>query len=267
MVSQRFLLSIVGLTLSMLACGGQSAAPAASPAAGGGAAPAGSPAAATPTAQLAKPAASPSPSPAAASPAPGPVAAAASPSPVAGAPPASGGALYRIVSERSEARYLAREKFVDRPLPNDAIGTTKDVTGEVQLEQPNLLRGRVLQIRVDLRTLASDSGRRDRIVRDEVLQTDQYPYAEFRSTEVVGPTTYQPGEEASFQVPGMMKIRDQERPLTWDVRARLDGDELTGTGTASLKLTDFGIEPPHLAVLTVEDAMRWEVQFSAERTP
>ncbi|MBA2449658.1 MAG: YceI family protein, partial [Chloroflexi bacterium] len=191
----------------------------------------------------------------------------ASPSSVAGAPAASGGALYRIVSEQSEARYVAREKFVDRPFPNDAIGITKDVTGEIQLEQPNLLRGRILQLRVDLRTLASDSGQRDRIVRGEVLQTDQYPYAEFRSTEVAGPATYRPGEEASFQVPGMMKIRDQERPLTWDVQARLDGDALTGTGTASLKLSDFGIEPPRLSILTVEDAMRWEVRFSAERVP
>ena len=274
----------LGLLLAALAvlgaaCGGRSATPstpaaAASPAIGGG-----SPSVPTPTAQVAKPAQSPSPGPGAgASPAaaasPPPASAAASPPPIAAASPAAanpaatgtgGGVVFRIVPAQSEAAYFAREKFVERPAPNDAIGRTTDVSGEIVLERPGALRGRVLNMRVDLRTIASDSGRRDNYVRQNVLETDRFPYAEFSSTELAGPESYAEGEEATFRLPGTMKIRDQERPVTWDVQAKLDGTTLTGTATTRIRLTDFGIEPPRLAILSVEDEMRWEVRITAER--
>jgi polyisoprenoid-binding protein YceI len=265
-VPRPFALSLLGLALVTLACGGPGASPASTPAGGGPGAPAGSPVPPTPTAQVAKPASPAGPSPAAvASPSPSPIAAA-SPAPVAAAP-SGGGIRYRIVPEQSEARYIAREKFVERPLPSEAIGTTNEVTGEIELERPGVLRGRVLGMRVDLRTLTSDEARRDNYIRRNTLQTDQFPFAEFRSTDIAGPVTYREGEEASFQVPGIMKIRDQERPLTWDVRAELQGGTMSGAGTATIKLTDFGLQPPRLAVLTVEDEMRWEVSFGAERAP
>jgi polyisoprenoid-binding protein YceI len=273
-VPRRFPLSLLGLALLTLACGGPGASPASTPAGGGPGAPAGSPVPPTPTAQVAKPASPAGPSPravatpvpaAVASPLPSPIAAA-SPTPVAVAP--SGGAIrYRIVPEQSEARYIAREKFVERPLPNEAIGTTKEVSGEIELERPGTLRGRVLNMRVDLRTLTSDQARRDNYIRQNTLQTEQFPFAEFRSTGVAGPAAYMEGEEASFQMPGSMTIRDQERPMTWDVSAKLQGGTMTGVGTATIKLTDFGMQPPRLAILTVEDEMRWEVSFGAERAP
>ena len=272
-MSRTIPLLVTVLALVLAACGGQSATPAGTMAPGTTPAAGGSPVAPTPTAQIAQPAPAASPSPslvAAASPAaasPSPVAAA---GPVAGAAPAGpaadGGVIYRIVPAQSEASYVAREKFVERPAPNEAIGRTKDVSGEIVLERPGVLRGRVLNMRVDLRTMASDSARRDNYVRQNVLQTEQFQYAEFSSTEAAGPESYADGEEVSFQLPGLMKIRDQQRPLTWDVRARLTGDTITGSALARIKLTDFGMEPPRLAILSVEDEMRWEVQLTAERT-
>ena len=276
-MSRRLVPLLTALAVLVMACGGHGATPS-TPAAGGSpAATGGSPVAPTPTAQLARPAQPPSPSPVAAGPASAATAPSASPvagaspiaavSPVASSPATAGsvgGAVYRIVPAQSEAAYFAREKFVERPAPNDAVGRTADVSGEIVLERPGALRGRVLNMRVDLRTVTSDSGRRDSFVRQNVLQTDQFPYAEFSSTEAAGPESYVEGQEASFRLPGRMKIRDQERPVTWDILAKLDGNALTGTATTRIKLTDFDIEPPRLAILSVEDEMRWEVRITAE---
>jgi polyisoprenoid-binding protein YceI len=269
---------LAALAVLLMACGGAPAGPSASTPAGGAASPAASPQGPTPTVLIAAPAPSPSPvaaaspSPiAAASPSPAalaspsPVAvAAASPSPVAAAG-STGGTLYRVAPERSEARYEVQEKFAERPLPSQAVGRTKDVSGEIELEGSSGLRGRVLQMRVDLRTLASDSTRRDAFIRQNTLQTDQFPFAEFRSTEAAGPAAYSEGTEAAFQIPGIMTIKGRERPLTWDATAKVEGGRLTGTATARIKLTDFGVEPPRLAILTVEDDMTWVVQLDAER--
>jgi polyisoprenoid-binding protein YceI len=252
--------------------------------------PSGSPQIATPTAMLALPAptASPngSPSPVAlASPSPAavtsPVAqaspdavgspiAAASPAAIIVTPGASAGATgprFRIVAERSEASYHARETFVNQPAPSDAVGRTNEIEGELQLDTDGILSGRILSMRIDLRTLVSDQARRDSFIRQNTLKTDQFPFAEFRSTETAGPAVFRPGEEATFQIPGLMTVRGQERPIVWQAKAKLDGTLIAGTASARVKLTDFGLEPPRLAILSVEDEVTWQVDLVAERVP
>lgn len=287
MIHRIVLLAVLGLFLT--ACGSAADSPSSSTkVVSSPPTPAGSPQAPTPTAMLAlpaspaTPAASPSPvavaspSPvAAASPVPSPVAAAspaAAASPVASvADPAAGAPLsgprFRIISERSEALYRAQETFANRPGLATAVGRTNEIEGELQLESPGVLRGRVLAMRIDLRTLTSDEPRRDNYIRQNTLQTDQFPFAEFRSTETAGPASYRPGEEVTFQIPGLMTIKGQERPIVWEARAKLEGDTITGTATSRVKLTDFGLQPPRLAILSVEDEMTWEVEIVAERVP
>ncbi|MCC6177719.1 MAG: YceI family protein [Chloroflexi bacterium] len=297
-LSGRWFVVILFALLLATACSGQSASNSSSPPLVVSQ-PAGSPTGPTPTAMIAEPAppatmtplaspdalTSPGPlasPPAAASPAASPVASAspaaspagasptaspgASASPVAAQPPLSG-PRYRVVAEQSEASYQAREKFVDRPLPSEAIGRTRDLAGDIQLERDGILRGLVLQMRVDLRTLTSDQPRRDNFIRQNTLQTDQFPYAEFRALGLVGPMEYQPGDDVEIQIPGTMTIKGREYPLVWDARARLDGDTLIGTATTRVKLSSVGLEPPRLAILSVEDEMTWAIQFVAARVP
>jgi polyisoprenoid-binding protein YceI len=185
--------------------------------------------------------------------------------------PAADGALngprFRIVPEQSEALYRAHETFVNQPSPTEAIGRTRAIQGELQLESDGVLRGQITSMRIDLRTLTSDDARRDSFIRQNTLKTDQYPYAELRSTATAGPVVFRPGEEALFQIPGLLTIRGVEHPIVWDARARLDGDTITGTATATVKLTDFGLEPPRLAILSVEDEMTWQIALVAQRIP
>jgi polyisoprenoid-binding protein YceI len=177
------------------------------------------------------------------------------------------GPRFRIVAERSEALYRARETFVSQPGPAEAVGRTKAIDGEIQLERDGLLRGQIVSMRIDLRTLASDQSRRDSFIRQNTLQTDQFPFVEFRSTESAGPALFRPGEEADFQIPGLMTVKGKEHPIVWEARAKLDGNTIIGTASVRVKLTDFGLEPPRLAILSVEDEMTWQIDLVAERMP
>jgi polyisoprenoid-binding protein YceI len=123
----------------------------------------------------------------------------------------------------------------------------------------------VLSMQIDLRTLTSDQSRRDTFIRQNTLRTDQFPFAEFRSTESAGPAVFRPGEEATFQIPGLMTVKGHERPIVWDAQAKLDGVTITGTASVRVKLTDFGLEPPRLAILSVEDEITWQIELVAER--
>jgi len=64
---------------------------------------------------------------------------------------------------------------------------------------------------------------------------------------------------------GDLTVREQTKPATFDVKAKLAGDTLTGVATTRLKMSDFGIDPPNFAnTLTVADEFGIEVQFTAK---
>ena len=61
-----------------------------------------------------------------------------------------------------------------------------------------------------------------------------------------------------------MTIREITQPVTFDVKARLAGDTLTGVATTRLLMSAFGIEPLTFAnTLTVADEFGIELQFTA----
>ena len=100
--------------------------------------------------------------------------AAAADSPTAAAAPsgATGSArTFTIVPEQTEASYQVQEKFLNRDLPNMALGKTNAVTGELQVSLDGKPSGKVTKITVDLRTLTSDQSRRDNRIRTQWLES------------------------------------------------------------------------------------------------
>ena len=147
------------------------------------------------------------------------------------------------------------------------IGTTNTVDGDFKL---GLRDGKpffdVNKLRVDLRTLKSDSGFRDRAIQSQWLESAKYPYAEFVAKDVQGfPNDPAAGKEAHFQVSGDMTIREITKPLTFDVTATAEGDTISGTGTTFLLMKDFGFDPPDIAGrFTVSDGVTVTVKGVAK---
>ncbi len=173
---------------------------------------------------------------------------------------------FEIVPEQSEASYEVQELFLRQNLPFRAIGRTNAITGTFRFTQDGQPSGEITSMVVDLRTLTTDSPRRDQAIRREWLESDVYPYAEFVSTGVEGvPASYAEGEQISFKLNGDMTIRDVTKPVTFDVTGTLEGDTVTGTATTIVFMRDFGFEPPVIAgVLTVEDGVTVNVNFTAK---
>ena len=194
---------------------------------------------------------------------------AASNAPTAAAAP-SGAAgrtrTFAIVPEQTEASYQVQEKFLNRDLPNMALGKTQAVTGELQVSLDGKPSGKVTKISVDLRTLTSDQSRRDNRIRTQWLESEKYPFAEFTSTDVQGiPDSYTEGQEVSFKLTGDMKIRDVTKPVTFDVKGKLEGDTITGSASSKILMKDFGFDPPNVAgMLTVEDGVTVMINFTAK---
>lgn len=171
-----------------------------------------------------------------------------------------------IIPEQSEASYAVQETFLSQNLPNKAVGKTNAITGTFQFSMDGKPTGQVTNITVDLRTLKSDSDRRDNIIRTRWLESNTYPYAEFTSTDVQGvPESYTEGQEVSFKLLGNMTIHNTTKPVTFDVTGKLEGDTVTGTATTRLNMVDFGFEPPNIAgVVSVQDGVDLTINFTAK---
>jgi polyisoprenoid-binding protein YceI len=174
---------------------------------------------------------------------------------------------FRLVPGSSKASYAVEEEFFNQAVNFfTAVGTTQAIEGEftanVEGNQVTLGDNRFV---VDLRTLTSDSSRRDNRIREQWLESNTYPLAEFVATGLEGfPENVAEGQDISFKVVGDMTIREVTRPLTFETTARLEGNTITGTSTTQLLMRDFGFEPPSiLGMLEVTDGVTVTVEFMA----
>lgn len=182
------------------------------------------------------------------------------------APAPAGPQRFTIVPGESSVTYRVNETFISEGNRlNTAVGVTTEVRGEIFVDRARPANSRIGTISVDISQFKSDSARRDNAIRDRWLQSARFPIAEFTPTSIQGlPPTYQDGREVSVQIAGNLKIRDVTRPVTFASTIKLDGTTLTVMGTTTIKMTDFGFDPPSiLGILRSENEAKLEFKFVA----
>ena len=91
------------------------------------------------------------------------------------APAEDGQTGYVINGEPSEARYVVEEELATIGA-NTAIGRTNAFIGQILVDGESMPAS-CSRFDVDMRTLVSDSSRRDNYLRGATLQSDQFPIA------------------------------------------------------------------------------------------
>ncbi|MEM7331945.1 MAG: YceI family protein [Chloroflexota bacterium] len=180
---------------------------------------------------------------------------------------------YSIVADESTASYLVDEeffadaltKFNIQPGDADVIGSTNDISGELQLNFGNADLLESGSFVVNLVSLTTDQNRRDSFIRDNHLESNLFPDAIFEAKSVSSmPDAYTEGEEISFDLLGDITIREISQEVTFEVTAVLQDGRLTGVARLPIAMSTFGIEPPNFAnTLTVADDFVIQVEFTA----
>ncbi len=187
------------------------------------------------------------------------------PSPPAAPAPAASVLRFQLVPSQSSATFRVREQLAGQELPNDAVGTTNAVSGQIILRPDGSLVAEESKIIVDMRQLQTDNSRRDGFIKSNTLATDQFPTAEFVPAQATGmPSPLPASGEYTFKLTGPMTIRGVQKAVTWDVTARREGANLSATATTSLKFGDFNLVQPRVPlVLSITDDIRLEVNLVA----
>ena len=272
-----FRLGIVVLMLALFvaACANATPAPTGAPAPTQAPAPTNAPA---PT-QAAAPTNAPAPTQAAApTDAPAPTQAATEPTQASSG---SSSGLPKTIAEAEGKEYafqvIPAETTVEYAVDEILFGNKQITRGQTNAVEGDFKLGfqngkpvlQMTRMRVDLRTLKSDSGARDNMIRRQWLESNKYPYADFVVTEIKAfPDDVTPGQEAKFQVTGDMTIREITKPVTFDVTVKLDGDKLVGTGVTKIFMKDYGFDPPEiLGRFTVSDPATITITGVAQFVP
>jgi polyisoprenoid-binding protein YceI len=180
---------------------------------------------------------------------------------------------FNVVPESSKALYRVEEEFLQGAVErlgkqlgaHTAVGYTRTIEGFLELSRddpPEVIGGQFI---VNIRSLQSDDDLRDERIREQFLQSNQFPIAEFVVTRVEGfPTSYTEGQEVTFTLVGDLTIREITNEVTWEVTAALDGDTITETAYTAIMMVDFGFDPPQiLGFIEALDPARIEMEIMA----
>ncbi len=180
------------------------------------------------------------------------------------AAPGNPESTYAIVAGESSTSFEVKEVFLVDALNVTAIGKTSAITGNLVVENGTFKPSTVV---VDVTTLKTDQGMRDRQLKSRAIETDKYKTAEFTVEGVEGGAIdLSNGQEATFKLKGVARIHGVEKPLVWDAKAKLEGDTLKLDASVEFDMALFEIEPPNVAGrIRVDEMVKLNVAFVAKR--
>lgn len=176
----------------------------------------------------------------------------------------SGLQVYAISQDDSEVRFTIYEELFGQP--NDVVGTSNQVAGEIAVNLDDLSGAQVGVIQVNARTLVTDENRRNQTIRNRILNTDSYEFITFTPTEIIGlDGSAAIGQTVQFQIAGDLTIRDVTKSVVFAVTAQANSaDQFTGTATATILRSDFNLAIPSVpSVANVGEEVTLEIDFLA----
>ncbi|MCC7372952.1 MAG: YceI family protein [Chloroflexi bacterium] len=188
--------------------------------------------------------------------------------PIAAAPVAKTSAasqtVYQIDPNASTAKFIIDE--VLRGSPKTVVGTTSQVAGQIAADLRDIDAANVGAIRVNARTLTTDAEGRNRMLQNQILQTEQHEYITFTPTRMVGlPDAATVGQPITFQMVGNLNIKGTDREATFDVTVTpTAANQLEGIAKTTIRYADWGVSIPQVPSVTgVSDQLGVELNFVA----
>jgi polyisoprenoid-binding protein YceI len=153
---------------------------------------------------------------------------------------------------------------------HNPIIAIQDFSGEARLAEDITQSSLTMTVKTDSLRVSSDISDKDRIeleriMKQRVLQTDEYPEIEYSSSKISASTTGEGQYWAALN--GELTLRGVIHALTIPARVTVNGEMLRASGNFSLLQSDYGIEPVSVAggTLKVKDEVKLAFEIVAKR--
>lgn len=145
-------------------------------------------------------------------------------------------------------------------------GKTSDVNGTI-VADPAAPAASSVQININVDSLDTGVGLRNKEMRERYLETTKFGTATFKSVSVTGPSSIAPNAPADINVTGDLTLHGVTKRMTIPVRVVLIPDgRIHATTDFKIHMPDFGIAVPHNVLVTVNDEVpvRFDVWAGAK---
>jgi polyisoprenoid-binding protein YceI len=168
------------------------------------------------------------------------------------------------VASGSLAGYRVREQLANLPAESDAVGRTDQVTGTITLGgSGDAVQLTAADLSVDMTTLASDKSQRDNRLRNEGLQTDQFPTATFKLTQPVDvPANALTGTPSDVTLVGDLTVHGVTKSVSIPAQVQLSDGQIQVAGSLTFPLSDFSITAPNIGGFIVSIADTGTLEFA-----
>lgn len=152
-------------------------------------------------------------------------------------------------------------RFESKAPLETVVGKTDVVSGMVSFEPENLSAGVSARVEVDASSLKTGNRIRDGHMRNNYLETDQFPVISFVMDSV--PLTGELPENGAFRgdVRGDFTCHGVTREITVPVAVTRSGSEILIEGNFEVKLSDYGIKRPKFLIMKLDEVQRITVKI------
>jgi polyisoprenoid-binding protein YceI len=123
-------------------------------------------------------------------------------------------------------------------------------------------------VRINARTLETDSNLRDRAIRNRILNSNEFEFISFTPTEITNlPTGGEFGDSFEIQITGDLTIRNITAQETFDVTVTpISETRIEGSGQATVSRSTYNLTIPSVRdVAEVDEEVVLEIEFVAVR--
>jgi polyisoprenoid-binding protein YceI len=152
-------------------------------------------------------------------------------------------------SDQSLLGYRVKEVLFGQS--TEAVGRTNAITGSLSVAGSTVEKG---DFTVDMTTVTSDSGNRDRQFQGRIMDTSTFPTATFTLTQPIelGSVPAE-GEAVTASATGDLTLHGTTKSVTFDVQAQLKDGTIEVNGTIPIVFADYGIPNPSFGPASTED--------------
>ena len=189
-----------------------------------------------------------------------------------------GGIAVLVAAFLAVAGPAAAERFVITPGSKDNLvkfeshapmesfeGKTRSVVGELEFDPADLPDSAVVRIEVDLADLDTGIGIRNRHMRKNHLETDEYPKAVFRGGRILDPSATALGPEpVTLKLAGTFELHGITRDITVDAEiTRNEDGSIHVVSRFEVKLSDYEISRPKFLMLKLDEVQKITIDVKA----
>jgi len=155
-------------------------------------------------------------------------------------------------------------KFISNAPVEDFEGTTNKSDGYIALPDASNLYNAEVYFEVDLNSVDTGIGLRNRHMRENYLHTDKYPFTSFKGK--ISEVKKVSDSEYDVKVNGDMSIHGVTKNKLISGKINFKSAGMSVNSKFTVKLTDYKIEVPQLMFVKISEEIKLELYFNLKKS-